>query len=79
ALVVAPESDESALERLTPDALVQRLRASSVRALDDGPSWVAMTFVSSPRRALVGPLLALAATALLLEAAVAGAGRRRSA
>ncbi|MEP6691198.1 MAG: BatA domain-containing protein [Gemmatimonadaceae bacterium] len=79
ALVVNAEGDESALARLSSDALAQRVRARRVRSLDDAPSWTALTFVSSPRRALVAPILMLAALLLIAESAVAGAGRRKQA
>ncbi|HET7583513.1 MAG TPA: VWA domain-containing protein [Gemmatimonadaceae bacterium] len=78
ALVVAPEADESVLDRLDERALRDRLRAREARVVSDADALAHLVFASAPRRYLAAPLLALALAALAVETALVG-GRRRGA
>ena len=79
AIVVNPEPEESALERLSVEELRSRLRARRTVVAATPASWASEAFRSAARRPLVAPLLLLALLALAAEGLAAGAGGTRKA
>lgn len=67
ALVVNPEREESRLDRLTPNELKARLRASEVQVTDTPSELGAGAFDASAQRPLQALLLSLALACLLAE------------
>ncbi|MEJ7811654.1 MAG: BatA domain-containing protein [Gemmatimonadaceae bacterium] len=78
ALVVNPEPEESALDRLSPTALAALLRGRDVRVLADTAALSAAVFASAPRRPVVLPLLVIALATLVTESVIAGGTRGRA-
>jgi hypothetical protein len=73
------EPEESILTRLDAEALAARVRARDIAVIDDSARWETAAFSSAPRRPVVVPLLMLLLATLVIESAVAGAGRRKTA
>jgi hypothetical protein len=78
ALVVNSEPDESQLQRLTPQALAERLGTRASNVFTDSTAFTASVLTAAPQRPLVAPLLIVAAAVLLVETLVTSAGRQRA-
>ena len=68
AIVVNAPADESALARLSADALALRLAGAGAHATQRADSWIRDTFAAGTRRPAVIPLLMLALLLLAAEA-----------
>ena len=79
ALVVNPEPSESELERLTRQALAEKLGTRATNVFTDSTAFAASVLSAAPQRPLVAPLLVIAAAVLLAESLVTSVGRRRDA
>jgi hypothetical protein len=79
AIVVNAEPGESALDRLSSEALRGRLRARRTVVAATPITWASDAFRSAARRSLAAPLLVLALLALTAEGFIAGAGGTRRA
>ena len=76
ALVVSAEAGESALARLDPDILRERLRARETRVHAGSDGWTATAFAGATRRPLLVPALVAVLLLLVAESAVAAYGMR---
>lgn len=78
ALVVNPESQESVLDRASPDAVRARISARDLAVSSDAATIAARAWTADAGRAATGPLLALALGFLVAESLVSRGGSART-